>query len=309
MTATVKVLPSDDAVDAVEGLEKLVRGRVPDPAHQPPGDEFFRGDFSALWSSLVDNGWTGLAAPGRSRTDDAEGLDIVDLLAVAEMWGRYLVPLPFLPTLITSRWSDAGSPAGAGATFALWSDHHGYAISPFGGVEGVRCVAAVPGGGGDVAMDVPRLDLSAPSLPVARAVAPSSIGVDVRREVAALALAEAVGAATVTLERAIAYAGVRVQFGKPIGSQQAVKHHLANMHIANELARSTSLSMLYADGADLPGLVRNGFGYCSTVWQTSVQVHGGIGFTWEAGLHFYERHVLALRALAVAAVQAGNGPA
>lgn len=309
MTATVKVLPSDDAVDAVEGLEKLVRGRVPDPAHQPPGDEFFRGDFSTLWSSLVDNGWTGLAAPGQSRTGDADGLDTVDLLAVAEMWGRYLVPLPFLPSLITSRWSDAGSSTDAGATFALWSDHYGYAISPFGGVDGVRCVAQVPGGAGDVAMEVPRLDLSAPSLPVARAVAPSSIGADVRREIAALALAEAVGAVTVTLERAIAYAGVRVQFGKPIGAQQAVKHHLANMHIANELARSTSLSMLYADGADLPGLVRNGFGYCSTVWQTSVQVHGGIGFTWEAGLHFYERHVLALRALAVAAVQTGNGSA
>lgn len=309
MTATVKVLPSDSAIAAVEGLEKLVRGRVPDPAQVPPSDDFFRGDFSKLWASLVDDGWTGLAASGGSPTGDDEGLDPVDLLAVAEMWGRYLVPLPFVPSVVVSRWAESGLPTAAGATFAVRSDHYGYAISPFGGVAGVRCVAHLPGGRDDVAMQIPELDLSAPSLPMARAVAASSVRADACREIAALALSEAVGAATVAFERALTYAGVRVQFGKPIGSQQAVKHHLANMHIANELARSTCLSILYGDAEHLPDLVRTGFGYCSKVWQTSIQVHGGIGFTWEAGLHFYERHVLALRALAVAAATVQAEPA
>jgi alkylation response protein AidB-like acyl-CoA dehydrogenase len=306
---TLKVLPSSDAGDAIEGLADVVGNKVPDPVQQTPTDGYFLGDFSGLWAALQRDGWTSLAAPADGGGGDDAGLDLVDLLGVAEVWGRYLVPLPYLQSVLAARWSGDESSAAQGATFALWSERCSGPISPFGGRDGIVILAAMPGSGAPGGVLKPELQVGAPSLPLAGAAGPTAISPDAAREIAALALSEAVGAASVCLDRSIAYAGTRVQFGKAIGSQQAVKHHVANMHIAAELARSAALGMVYAEADELPGLVTTGFGFCSTVWETATQVHGGIGYTWEGALHYYERHILALRAIAEAAapVARGNG--
>jgi hypothetical protein len=316
----MKVVPSADAVAAIDGLAHVLGDKVPNPLQQTQTDGFFLDDFSGLWATLRRDGWTDLAAPGASLSDgegggggeDGEeaGLDLVDLLGVAEVWGRYLVPLPYLQSVLVARWSGAADEHGS--TFAVWSEPCSGPVTPFGGRDGVVVVAALPANGASPSVAAgasePELEAGAPSLPLVRAAGATEIGPDAAREIAALAMAEAVGAASVCLDRSIAYAKTRFQFGKAIGAQQAVKHHVANMHIATELARSTALAMVYANPGELTGLVTNGFGLCSTVWELATQVHGGIGYTWEGALHFYERHILALRAVAqAAALVAGPG--
>jgi hypothetical protein len=294
----MKVVPSADAAAAIEGLEQVVGNKVPNPVQQTPNDAFFGEDFAGLWATLERDGWTGLAAPGDGEGGEDAGLDLVDLLGVAELWGRYLVPLPYLQSVLVARWSGAGA-----ATFAVWSEPYSGPISPFGGRDGVAVVAELPAAGPALRVVETELAVGAPSLPLARVASATTIRPDIAREIAALALAEAVGAASVCLDRSIAYAGTRFQFGRAIGSQQAIKHHAANMHIATELARSTALAMVYAEAGELAALTATGFGSCSTVWETATQVHGGIGYTWEGALHYYERHILALRAVAQAAAR------
>lgn len=108
--------------------------------------------------------------------------------------------------------------------------------------------------------------------------------------------AEAVGVATAALERAVAYAKERDQFGRPIGSFQAISHRCADMLLATETARShvyyaawaleegvpdapLAAATAKAAASDAARIVANG----------AIQVHGGIGFTWEHEMHLFYR--------------------
>jgi alkylation response protein AidB-like acyl-CoA dehydrogenase len=129
------------------------------------------------------------------------------------------------------------------------------------------------------------------------------------REGALLTAAYQVGIAAVLTERSVTYAKQRTQFGRPIGSFQAVKHLCADMFARAELARAAvhSAAVLLEDeaagydGADLPtaaaavataklladeAAVTNG--------RSAIQVHGGMGCTWEMGLHFFLKRAWAL---------------
>ncbi|WP_369201384.1 acyl-CoA dehydrogenase family protein [Streptomyces sp. PU-14G] len=106
--------------------------------------------------------------------------------------------------------------------------------------------------------------------------------------------AEQVGAAEHCLERTVAYAGQRVQFGRPIGSFQAVKHRLADAYVLVESARSTALGAAVAAATDSPDLTRCAAAAksaCSEAFAAvageMIQLHGGIGITWEADAHRY----------------------
>ncbi len=114
-------------------------------------------------------------------------------------------------------------------------------------------------------------------------------------DLAAVALAaEQVGGTQVTLDMAVEYAKVRVQFGRPIGSFQAIKHKCADMLLHTESARSAALyaGRCAADGSDeLPVVASLAKAYCSEAYfhnaAENIQVHGGIGFTWEHPAHLY----------------------
>jgi alkylation response protein AidB-like acyl-CoA dehydrogenase len=117
----------------------------------------------------------------------------------------------------------------------------------------------------------------------------------VRGGVLALA-AEQVGGAQRCLDMAVAYAKVRHQFGRPIGSFQAIKHLCADMLLEVESARSAAYHAAWtaADGAaDLPLAASLASAYCSEAYfhvaASNIQVHGGIGFTWEHDAHLYYR--------------------
>jgi alkylation response protein AidB-like acyl-CoA dehydrogenase len=114
-------------------------------------------------------------------------------------------------------------------------------------------------------------------------------------DVAAIALAaEQVGGAAAVLDMAVGHAKTRVQFGRPIGSFQAIKHRCADMVVAIESGRATAHYALWAaatGAADLPLVASATKAYCSQVFtrcaEANVQIHGGIGFTWEHPAHLY----------------------
>ncbi|MBN6053195.1 acyl-CoA/acyl-ACP dehydrogenase [Nonomuraea sp. RK-328] len=108
--------------------------------------------------------------------------------------------------------------------------------------------------------------------------------------VAALA-AEQTGGAARCLEMATAHAKARHQFGRPIGSFQAVKHKLADLLLLVESARSAALGAAGAEAADLEEAAAIAGSYCTEAYLTaageSIQIHGGIGVTWEHPAHRY----------------------
>jgi len=126
------------------------------------------------------------------------------------------------------------------------------------------------------------------------------------RDLLAAALAvESVGAAQRCLDTTVEYLGERVQFGRPIGSFQALKHRCADLAAALEAARSTAYYAAWAvDGApeELPELAPLARAVCGeSLWRVaaeSIQLHGGIGFTWEHDAHLYFKRAKASELLA-----------
>ena len=114
-------------------------------------------------------------------------------------------------------------------------------------------------------------------------------------DLAAIALAaEQVGGADQCLDMAVEYAKIRQQFGKPIGSFQAIKHKCADMLLLVESARSAAYYAAWAaDHApdELPSAASMAKAYCSDAYfhcaGENIQIHGGIGFTWEHDAHLY----------------------
>jgi len=121
-------------------------------------------------------------------------------------------------------------------------------------------------------------------------------------QLAALSL-EAVGISAKVLELAVEYAKERQQFGKPIGTYQAVSHQLSDTYVETELARSLAYwaAWCVAEGdeqVDIACAAAKAFSGDAAVaaCERSIQVHGGIGFTWEHVLHEYYTRALWIQA-------------
>lgn len=118
---------------------------------------------------------------------------------------------------------------------------------------------------------------------------------------AVLTAFEQIGGADRALEMGRDYALDRIAFGRPIGSFQAVKHMLADMYVSATLARSNSYYGAWALSTDAPELpeaaaaarvsATQAFQHCA---KNNIQVHGGMGFTWEFDCHLYYRRANAL---------------
>ncbi|MDT4915969.1 MAG: hypothetical protein QOH89_669 [Pseudonocardiales bacterium] len=125
----------------------------------------------------------------------------------------------------------------------------------------------------------------APAVRIGPADAMHALRTALDAAVVALA-AEQVGAAAAVLEMTVAYSKVRHQFGRPIGSFQALKHRMADLYVLLEAARSAA----HAAGAGTvhPSVAK---AYCSEAFQTiageAIQLHGGIAITWEHDAHLY----------------------
>ena len=105
---------------------------------------------------------------------------------------------------------------------------------------------------------------------------------------------EMVGGAQKVLDMSVEYAKVRVQFGRPIGSFQAIKHKCADMLLEVESAKSAAYYAAWSaaeDNDELPVVASLAKAYCSDAYfhaaAENIQIHGGIGFTWEHDAHLY----------------------
>jgi alkylation response protein AidB-like acyl-CoA dehydrogenase len=120
-------------------------------------------------------------------------------------------------------------------------------------------------------------------------------------DVATLALsAEMVGGMQWVLDASVEYAKTRKQFGKPIGQFQAIQHHCANMLLLTESARSAVYYAAWVMGNDVkqaPVAVSVAKAYASDAFREvgnlGIQVHGGVGFTWDESIHFYYKRAKA----------------
>lgn len=105
-----------------------------------------------------------------------------------------------------------------------------------------------------------------------------------------------IGIAAWMLDKSVDYARTRVQFGQPIGAFQAIKHRCADMAVAVEAGRSAAYYAFWAVSEDAPDRARAtsmAKAYCGDVARQAcndaIQIHGGMGFTWELGLHRFLR--------------------
>ncbi len=148
-----------------------------------------------------------------------------------------------------------------------------------------------------------RVRVPASSLLGGEGLAWSALQATLDRAAVALS-AEQVGGAERCLEMAVEYAKVRVQFGRPIGSFQAIKHKCADMLLQTESARSASYYAGWAAATGAPDrtvAAALAKAYCSEAFffcaAENIQIHGGIGFTWEHDAHLFFKRARASEAL------------
>jgi alkylation response protein AidB-like acyl-CoA dehydrogenase len=151
-----------------------------------------------------------------------------------------------------------------------------------------------------------RIDLNdCPAEPLGQAGEGVALATQILGRLAVPLAFEALGAADACLATACDYVKSRYAFGRPIGGFQAVKHRLADIYIANEMARSNAYYAAWAADHDPAAFEKAAaaarIAACDAYWvaaKETIQLHGGIGFTWEMDCHLHYRRA---RQLATAA--------
>ncbi len=289
------------------------------PTLADPGPDRSRAE-AGLWDALVAAGLVGLVVA--AERDGAEGATI-DAALVTEQLARGAAAAPYLGTVLALDLLSAVAPEGpdtaelvAGRPGAVVVDRSltvpaavGIAVDAVPGALAIgvdACAVRAPVLGG-------RLDSVDPSRPLAATVGAGRVLGEVaehtlaRFEALALALvcADLVGTATGALDAAVAHARERQQFGRPIGSFQAVAHLCAEQLVTVESCRSITWQAAWAvdalEPAEAMTLCRVAKAHCSegvvTVCEAAIQVFGGIGMTWECPAHRYLRRALLDRRL------------
>jgi len=276
---------SDDQIALRDGIRSLCQGRF-------TTERVRKGFDQAIFDELAATGVFSLRA---------DGFGWADAAITFEELGRAVVPGPLVWSHLAHGVLDGvvtgirrpleGAPAmiehlTAADVIAVIDDHGVHAI-PIDDVTGAESVEWPL----DPLTPVHRVA----SLPAGKKVADADVGQQWQRGGAVLTAAFQVGMAQACTEAANAYASVRQQFDRPIGSFQAVKHLLADMVVRAELARaSVDAAAVTMDDPEVGDLERALAGARLLAGEaalknakTSLQVHGGIGFTWEADVHLF----------------------
>jgi alkylation response protein AidB-like acyl-CoA dehydrogenase len=307
---------SEDEVALADGMRRLCAGRFPLEKVRAAEGERVVID-AAGWSELADAGVFSLRLP-----EDAGGLGLPTAAAavVFEELGRALVPGPILATHLAAG-IVKGAAEGkvmvgavrAGGPGPIVVEH----LASLGALvvvsdEGLSVVdpATVDASPAERSLDpltpVWRVD----HLPAGERIGGADESARWRRDAEVLGGALLVGLAAATVDLAVAYAKGREQFGKPIGSFQAVKHLCADMLVRAEVARAAvHAAAVTIDQPDVGDAVRAAAGAgllaveaALANGKTCIQVHGGMGFTWEVPAHLY-----LMRARVLAGALEGTG--
>lgn len=266
-----------------------------------------------VWSEICELGWPGIQV---AEEHGGLGLGLVELVILCEQLGYVCAPAPFISNaaaglMIGIAGSDEQRAAflpgiAAGSALGACAAGRESALVPD---AGDAAVLAIESGGvaglverGADGLELERLELIDSTRAYWRLTSGDGVSVDplpgdvesAADRIAVLVAAELVGIAQRALEMAVEYAKERHQFGHPIGSFQAVAHRCAEMLYEVEEARSLTLYAAWAADAEPESLPlaasmakarasEAGWNVCAS----SLQVHGGVGFTWEHDLQFW----------------------
>ncbi|GAA1843592.1 acyl-CoA dehydrogenase family protein [Pseudonocardia ailaonensis] len=260
------------------------------------------GNPESLWKAAGEQGWLAVTVP---EEHDGLGLGLVEAQVIARALGAGVAPGPWRGTVLAA---EAIRLAGSGEQKAAWLPRlaTGEAIGALGLSRTVEYGAIA-----DVVVTAEGLLTGADATPVAsydgttRLATVSGGSVEalpgdvssLQARAAVLAAADLVGTAREALSRTVAYDKDREQFGVPVGSFQAIKHALADLHVGVTMAEHAVLYAAHAVDTgldDAPLAVSVAKAKAGDVAQQAtaamIQYHGGIGFTWEHEAHlFYKR--------------------
>jgi alkylation response protein AidB-like acyl-CoA dehydrogenase len=284
--------------------ERATPARVREHAEARTVDE-------SLWSELSGLGWPGIAV---SEEFGGQGLGQIELSILCEELGRSLAPVPFLPSAMAAAVIEqAGSPhqrerwlpgLASGETIgALGAAVDGVAEMVIGGADAQVLVLVDEDGNGLVLSadeaDVTPLEAIDPTRSAARVAIADGAGDGLGDACAGVGRAlvsvssELVGVCERALDMTVAYVKERKQFGVPVGAFQAVSHRCAQMLLETEKARSTAAFAAWTADADPERLAEaaamakaSASDAGREVTASAIQAHGGIGFTWEADVHW-----------------------
>lgn len=278
-------LPNEYGSMGAEGIEDLVKRAT---SHAPIATYVEEPEPPISWAALADAGWD-LAGI----VDDDICASARDLVAIAKAWGYGSIPQPLLPSLLAKRLSAAAREVDGPVTFALpFGDG---ALIPFGALDGIVVASALGGIDGDVTGvptgEVDGLDLVGRGV---HAPTPTTFTTEAAREVALVLAAEVLGGAERLLADSLTFVIEREQFGRPVGSFQAVKHNLATATVNVEAADTALIWGSQREDNAFRGALF-AVDRCIDAAEIAVHVHGGLGFTWEVGLHFPLRKMLSVR--------------
>ena len=304
--------------------EKLARELAP----ESPADLALPDDGSASWAKLAEVGFVGMRVP---EVAGGASLSGVEVALVAEQLGRFCVPLPFIGSAVCASQllRDAGASDGVLRSLATgelrlapvldarlrrWArrGEEGIAFEAGGAAGGLLLdaptgrLAVVELGATLESQDLTRVLRHVPrdASPIAVGDLGGPLGSDAGDRAFALTLsalaADLVGVMQAALDRAVAYTGEREQFGVKVGTFQALQHMAAEALVSIEASRGCALYAAWAVDALPAGqaleAARTAKAYASEhareVCETAIQMHGGIGMTWEAMPHVYLRRAL-----------------
>ncbi|MEZ4330865.1 MAG: acyl-CoA dehydrogenase family protein [Myxococcota bacterium] len=304
--------PTEDQKALRDGIRSFCEGQVPSERYAEL--ERTKGFDRGLWGELAEMGVFALRLP---ESEGGVGLGFADSVLVFEELGRRLVPGPLVWSQLAAGLVDGAADGSrvVGGLDLIGPNREPVLVEH---LESIDALLVLRGDGvyrvdsrelkGEP-MTVP-LDPLTPvhhvkDLPEGEKIADAATAKRLRLEGAALASALQLGLAEGALDLANEYAKGRQQFGRTIGSFQAVKHMLAEMFVRQEAARAGA----YNAGATLDApevadveravaaakltageaAIRNG--------RACIQVHGGMGFTWEVLAHYYFKRAWVLENL------------
>ena len=252
------------------------------------------------WKEMCELGWAGIFI---DEEHGGQGLGIVELAILTEELGYALAPVPFLSNAAAGlalqfagteeqkeRWLPGIASGEARGTVGMLRDGEVIVLIGFDGSTAVVEAAAA---------DIEPFETMDRTRRFARVRADGGepLGGDcfaAGDRIATALSAETVGVAQKAMEMAVEYARDRKQFGRAIGAYQAVSHRCAQMLLEVEGSRSGAYYAAWCADAEpesLPEAASGAKAYSSDAgWRvctSSLQVHGGIGFTWEHDLHFF----------------------
>jgi alkylation response protein AidB-like acyl-CoA dehydrogenase len=274
----------------------------------PAGD----GAPASLWNAFGEQGWLAVLVP---EEHDGLGLGLLDAVVLSRAFGAGVVPGPWLGTIVAGEairlggsdevqkaWlprlaagevrlafaPDLAQPVEyAAIADALVAVRDGGLVLLEPSDYTVQPVAVM-----DRTTRLARVEVTGSGTPLNAGSA--SVVEDVLDRATVLVAADLSGIARESLTRTVQYDKDRVQFGRPVGTFQAIKHHLADLHVAVTMAEHGVLYAAHALDAGLPDAKQavsvakaKASDAAREVTAAMIQYHGGIGYTWEHDAHFF----------------------